>query len=84
MADIIKTTNSLRLDFIFVDGDTRALTVKNPKSNTVVADLLPDLNTFIQTNNLIIGDKNGGTFGRIKTATRITETKRIYDPAELI
>lgn len=84
MADIIKTTNSLRLDFIFVDGDTRSLTVKNPKSNTVVADLLPDLNTFIQTNNLIIGDKNGGTFGRINTATRITETKRIYDPAELI
>ncbi len=70
MADIMKTETTLRIDNLFVDGDTRAITLKNPK-DTIQSSEIEALNTWMQTNNIIIGDKAGGTFGKIKTVTRI-------------
>lgn len=70
MADIMKTETTLRIDNLFVDGDTRAITLKNPK-DTIQSSEIEALNTWMQTNNIIIGDKAGGTFGRITKVTRI-------------
>lgn len=78
MADISTTTETLKFDLLFVDGDTRALTLKNPKRNISTSEIT-DLQTFMQTNNIVVGDKDGGTFGRIDAVTRITEYKTSLD-----
>ena len=78
MADQVKDTTTLKLNFLFVDGDTRSLTLKNPKTN-ITASSIESLQTFMRTSNVIIGDRDGGTFGRIDSATRITERKVYLD-----
>lgn len=71
--DLISEVISLRLELVFVDGDDRNLTIRNPKSN-LTSSQITDLQTFLQTTNVIIGDKAAGTFGRIRKATKITQT----------
>lgn len=78
MADISYQTQTMKFDLLFVDGDTRALTVKNPKRNISTSDI-EDLQTFMRTNNIVVGDRDGGTFGRIDAVTRITERKTELD-----
>lgn len=78
MADISYTTETLKLDLLFVDGDTRTLTLKNPKRNISTSEI-ENLQTFMQTNNIVVGDREGGTFGRIDAVTRITENKTSLD-----
>lgn len=79
MADTyIKNERTLRIDTMFVDGDTRAITLKSPKS-TITEEEITELNTFIQANNLLIGDKNGATFGRISKVTRINTEKTLIE-----
>lgn len=70
MADLVKNEKTLRIDTVFVDGDTRSITLKNPKA-TIQSSEIADLNAFMQANNILIGDKAQGTFGRIKAATTI-------------
>lgn len=78
MANIIRETQTLKLDTLFVDGDTRTITLKNPKQ-TITTAQITTLNSLIQSGNLLIGDKAGGTFGRIDKVRRVTETKILLD-----
>lgn len=78
MADIIKTAYNLVIETVFVDGDTRTLTIKNPRSNISQNDLT-DLNSFMQESNILIGDKDGSTFGRIKKVIRRSSTTTYLD-----
>lgn len=78
MANLIRETQTLKLDALFVDGDTRTITLKNPKE-TITTAQITTLNTLIQSGNLLIGDKAGGTFGRIDKVRRVTETKVLLD-----
>lgn len=72
------TTFELKIDTYFVDGDSRVITLKNPRGGLSTADFT-NLNTMIQTNNLLIGDKTGATFGRITSATKVTKNTVNYD-----
>lgn len=72
------TTYELKIDTYYVDGDTRALALKNPKGGISSTDI-ENLNTLIQANNLLIGDKTGATFGRITSASKVTKTTVNYD-----
>lgn len=76
--DTTTAIESLKLEFVFVDGDDRSLTIRNPKSN-ITSSEIGELQTFLQTTNVIIGDKAAGTFGRIRKAARITQTTRKLD-----
>lgn len=78
MADLVKTEITLRIDTVFVDGDTRTITLKNPRDNLTSSDI-SSLNTFMQTNNIIVGDKAGGTFGKIKAATTVQKNTITLD-----
>lgn len=73
MADTTKTTKNLKVDCDFVDGDTRAFNIKNPKS-TITADDITDLNTYMQVNGVLVGDKMSATFLRIAKASTVTKT----------
>lgn len=78
MADVMKETTELKIDFLFVDEDTRIQKIKNPRDD-ITAEDIGELNAWLQANNIIIGDKTGATFARIKSATRATITKTTLD-----
>lgn len=78
MADVQTNTETLKIDNLFVDGDTRVITLKNPKQNITASDITA-LQNFMQANNVIIGDRYSGTFGRIESVTRVTEQRTAID-----
>ena len=78
MADVLTSEPVLLIENLFVDGDTRTITLKNPKS-TITQSEITELNTFCQTNNILIGDKEGANFGRITKVTRRVTNERKLD-----
>jgi len=78
MADVTKTAYNLVIETVFVDGDTRTLTIKNPRSDISQSEI-SELNSYMQENNILIGDKDGSTFGRIKKVTRRISTTTYLD-----
>lgn len=68
----VTSTTELKIDTYYVDGDSRLLTLKNPKTNISQSEIA-SINNMIQANNLLIGDKTGATFGKITTVTRVTK-----------
>ena len=78
MADVTKTSRSLIIENVFVDGDTRSVTLKNPRSD-ISESQITDLNSFLQETNILIGDKDGATFGRIRKVTRRSSTTTYLD-----
>ena len=78
MADVVKTARNLIFETVFVDGDTRSITLKNPRSDISQSEIT-EFNTFLQENNMLIGDKDGATFGRIKKVTHRETTTTYLD-----
>lgn len=78
MADITTNSSVLKIENLFVDGDTRTVTLKNPKS-TITTSEIQTLDNYLRNNNLLIGDKWGGNFGRIVEVKRVTTTRKFLD-----
>lgn len=78
MADKITTSNELKFEFAFADGDTRIYRLKNPVSGNLSSQI-DAINTMILTNNLIIGDKASGAFTGIYRVTRINKNVTALD-----
>lgn len=76
MADTQSTTDELQLLLLFVDGDTRTLSLSNPRSDITTAEITALSNT-IKNGNILLGDKYGSDFLRIQTATlrKVTKTE---------
>lgn len=78
MADVSSTSETLKIENYFVDGDTRTITLKNPKQSITTSDI-EELQAYMRANNIIVGDKMAGTFGKISTVKRVSETKTYLD-----
>lgn len=78
MADIVKTASLLNIECVFLDGDTRTITMKNPRSNISSSDI-ENLETFMQTENIIIGDRDSSDFRKIKKAVKRETTTTYLD-----
>lgn len=78
MADTVSYSNELKFETMFVDGDTRTFNIKAPKSNVSQAEIAA-LNAYMQANNIMIGDKYGGRFGKIMTATTVNKITTTLD-----
>ena len=82
MADKTTTTNELKIENLFVDGDTRTITLKNPKA-TITTNEITALETLILngtgTESILIGDKYGSDFRRIQEVRRIIKHTTEYD-----
>lgn len=78
MADTIQSSQELKIENLFVDGDTRTITLKNPKSEITTAEITA-LNALMQSSQIIVGDKWGGTFGRITEVKRVTTKRQKLD-----
>lgn len=74
MADTFTESSTLRIENLYVDGDTNTIRLKNPL-NGISSAMITDLESFMRTNNIVIGDKYGGTFGRIESVEKINETR---------
>ena len=73
MAITATSEDILKIEYYFVDGDTRTQTINNARSD-VTASEIRELQTLIKQGNLLIGDKNQATFGKISKATFIGRT----------
>lgn len=77
MADSVTQEYELLIDTLYIDGDTRRITLKNPKA-TIEASEIADLNTMILnggTSTLLVGDRTQAPFRRInKVIRRSTRT----------
>lgn len=78
MADIVKTASLLNIECVFLDGDTRTITMKNPRGNISSSDI-ENLETFMQTENIIIGDRDSSDFRKIKKAVKRETTTTYLD-----
>lgn len=78
MADTITNSKTLKLEYDFVDGDTRTNNIKDPR-NDITSNEIAELNTFLRANNALIGDKYQATFAQIRKATIVEKTTVNYD-----
>lgn len=78
MPDIIKTQDTMQIEYAFVDGDTRLSNIKDPKAEITPAEI-EELNAFIRANNAIVGDRYQSTFAQINYAKRISKTTTTLD-----
>ena len=76
--DTATSTNELKIEYMFVDEDTRIQKIKNPRESLSKSDI-EELNVWLQANNVVVGDKNGATFARIRKATKVETTKTELD-----
>ena len=85
MADKQSSTYTVAMVAEFSDGDTRTLTQNDPLPDN--ASLVAAINAFAsyaRTNNILVGDKAGGTFTRIKEAKKRTVTSVKYDIDQVV
>ena len=78
MADIVKTASLLNIECVFLDGDTRTITLKHPRSNVSSSDI-ENWETFMETNQIIIGDRDSSDFRKIKKAVKRNTTTTYLD-----
>ena len=78
MADKTKTSANLVIECVFNDGDTRTITLKNPKS-TVSSSDIENLESFMIENHIIIGDRDSSDFRKIKKAVKRDTTTTYLD-----
>lgn len=79
MADKVTTDYTLQLMSEFADGDTRTISVDSPNSAESLGAQVYELQTFLQNNSVIIGDKTGAAFTRFSYANKITKTRTVLD-----
>lgn len=84
MADKSVTTQELKIELLFTDGDTRVQTLKNPREEIQTTEITA-LETLISDSAsdpatpLLIGDKAGAMFQRINTVVLEYKTVTTLD-----
>ena len=78
MADRTKTETVLNIECVFNDGDTRTITLKNPRSNVSSSDI-ESLESFMLENLIIIGDRDGFDFKNVRKAVKRETTTTYLD-----
>lgn len=78
MADKVKQTQSLIIEVKFLDGDTRTITLRNPKSDITTSEIT-ELETFLETSNILIGDRDSSDFSKIKKVLKRDSFTTILD-----
>ena len=78
MADKVKTASVLNIECVFNDGDTRTITLKNPRSDVSSSDV-ETLENFMIENKIIIGDRDSADFQKIKKAVKRNTTTTYLD-----
>lgn len=78
MADSLSSSKYLQFDFGFNDGDSRKQNIPNPVNNIAESDVAA-FDTWIVSNNIVIGDKFGASSTGINSATIVESSKTKLD-----
>lgn len=73
--DTVTSANELKLTYWFEDGDTRAVSLPNPKSTLTAAEI-DSCSSVLRATQAFIGDKNNAPFYTIYKAA-IVDTTRV-------
>ena len=76
MADIQSSVKTLNLEAEFVDGDTRSITLDNPKASLTAEEIDALAPVMVKC---LEGDKNGALFLRWKTAKVVDKVTTKFD-----
>lgn len=79
MADKTTTTYTLQVLAEFADGDTRTLNVDAPSTADSIGAQIYELQTFLQNNSVLIGDKAGAAFSQFRYANKVTKQQTEFD-----
>ena len=90
MAETVNVTKRLEIVAEFESGDTYQFSLNNPKEYSPTPEAqgdddyldpadITDLADYMKTNKIVIGDKAGADFTRIKSAKKISQTTRYLD-----
>ena len=74
MADTVKSSSELKLEEYYADGDTRTMTLTNPKTNLTAAEI-NSVGTLAAQTQPIVGDKGGADFVRFTRARIVDKTE---------
>lgn len=78
--DTLTSARELKINTGYADGDTRIITLPNPKNqNQLTSDTFIQLTTFMTENNPIIGDKAGASSTGVIEAYIQETTRRKLD-----
>jgi len=78
MADTVKSGSYLNIECVFLDGDMRTITLRNPRSDISATDI-EDLEEFITNEQIIIGDRDAAAFRKISRAVKYNKTTTNLD-----
>ena len=78
MADTVKSSSILNIECVFLDGDTRTITLSNPNGNISSSDI-ENLEAFMKESNIIICDRDSSDFRKIKRAVSRTTATSYLD-----
>lgn len=73
MADKVKTSSELKLDYAFFDGDNRIVIIDNPRDDITVRELL-EIGNIAKTTGALIGDKAGTACVGLRGAKTVNKT----------
>lgn len=73
MADTIKSTSELKIEFSFYDNDTRTVSLENPKDNLTPAQV-NQVVTLAKNTQPIIGDKGSARVVGANSAKVVEKT----------
>lgn len=76
--DTLTSANELKLNFAFEDGDTRLVTLPNPKPG-LTGTQIAEVGTWAHTNQPIIGDRAGASTTGIFEAYKLETSKLQLD-----
>lgn len=77
-ADTVTSSTNLKIEWGFEDGDTRTFNLPNPIDEISSSDVAA-LNTWVATNQPIVGDKSGSSSTGINSAIKVESTKTKLD-----
>lgn len=80
MADTVKSSADLKINWLFADGDTRMTTAPNPKTGLTAQEVQTVINNAV-TNGLLVGDKAGAALSGVVQVYTENQTKTQLDLA---
>lgn len=79
--DTVTSSQTLKIEHLFFDGDTRTQTINIPKQGLTEADIKSYETLILNggTSTILIGDKAGADYRRINYAKYVTTTTTTLD-----
>lgn len=76
MADVVKTKGEIKWELQFSDGDTRTISLENPRVDLTLADLTTAMASI---GTVFSGDVAGAPYSSFTDARKVATTTRYLD-----